>query len=50
MPLFISKLLLSINATPNVKNTLEKFIQELNSLRHYYETACPKCNTVGHQM
>ena len=47
MPLFISKLLLSINATPNIKNTLEKFIQELNSLGHYYETTCPKCNTVG---
>lgn len=47
MPLFISKLLLSINATPDIKNTLEKFIQELNSLGHYYETTCPKCNAVG---
>lgn len=47
MPLFISKLLLSINATPNIKKTLEKFIQELNSLGHYYETTCPKCNTIG---
>jgi adenine-specific DNA methylase len=47
MPLFISKLLLSINATPNIKNTLETFIQELNALRHYYETTCPKCNSIG---
>lgn len=47
MPLFISKLLLSINVTPNIKNTLETFIQELNTLRHYYETTCPKCNTIG---
>ena len=47
MPLFISKLLLSINATPNIKSTLEKFMHDLNSLEHYYETTCPKCNTVG---
>lgn len=47
MPLFISKLLLSVNAIPNVKSTLEKFIQELNSLGHYYETTCPKCNAIG---
>lgn len=47
MPLFISRLLLSINATPNIENILEGFIQELNSLRHYYETLCPICNNVG---
>lgn len=47
MPLFISKVLLSINATPDIKVTLENFIQELNSLRHYYETTCPKCNSIG---
>lgn len=47
MPLFISKVLLSINATPDIKVTLENFIQELNSLRHYYETTCPKCNSTG---
>lgn len=47
MPLFISKVLLSINATPDIKITLENFIQELNSLRHYYETTCPKCNSTG---
>lgn len=47
MPLFISKLLLSVNGTSNVKNTLEKFIQELDPLSHYYETTCPKCNTAG---
>lgn len=47
MPLFISKVLLSINVTPDIKVTLENFIQELNSLRHYYETTCPKCNATG---
>lgn len=47
MPLFISKLLLSVNTTSNIKNTLESFIQELNSLNHYYETICPICNNVG---
>lgn len=47
MPLFISKVLLSINATPDIKVTLENFIQELNSLRCYYETTCPKCNATG---
>lgn len=47
MPLFISKLLLSINYIPDIKSVLEDFIQELNSLGHYYETICPICNNVG---
>lgn len=47
MPLFISKLLLSINSTPGIKSALEDFLQELNSLEYYYETICPVCNNVG---
>lgn len=47
MPLFISKLLLSINSIPDIKSVLEDFIQELNSLEYYYETICPVCNNVG---
>ena len=48
MPLFISKLLLSINATSDIKATLEGFIKELNNLDHYYETRCPLCDGIGH--
>lgn len=47
MPLFISKLLLSVNTTPSIKKVLEHFIEELNSLGHYYETTCPICNDIG---
>ena len=47
MPLFISKLLLSINDIPNIKNELENFIKELKTLEHYYETVCPICNNIG---
>lgn len=47
MPLFISKLLLSVNTIPNIKKELENFISELNTLFHYYETTCPICKKTG---
>lgn len=47
LPLFISKLLLSVNATPDVRKTLERFILELKALTPYYETACPACQKTG---
>lgn len=47
MPLFISKLLLSVNSIPNIKKELENFILELNTLVHYYETTCPICGETG---
>ena len=47
MPLFISKLLLSVNTIPNIKKELERFISELNGLLHYYETTCPVCKKTG---
>lgn len=47
MPLFISKLLLSVNATPTIKKELEHFILELKTLNHYYETTCPICKKTG---
>lgn len=48
MPIFISKLLLSINSTSDIKATLEGFIKELNCLEYHYETHCPLCNGIGH--
>lgn len=48
MPIFISRLLLSINATSDIKATLEGFIKELNCLEYHYETHCPLCNGIGH--
>lgn len=47
MPLFISKILLSVNTTPNIKEELDCFIQKLQSLAYYYETTCPLCNEKG---
>lgn len=47
MPLFISKLLLSVNSIPDIKNTLEDFIGKLQTLNHYYTTICPVCNQPG---
>ncbi len=47
VPIFISKLLLSINDTPNIEDVLDAFIQELCSLEHYYETTCPLCQKKG---
>ncbi len=47
MPIFISKLLLSVNAIPNIKKELETFISELNPLSRYYETTCPLCKETG---
>ncbi|MCM1191941.1 MAG: DNA adenine methylase [Butyrivibrio sp.] len=47
MPLFISKLLLSVNTIPNIKSELENFISELNFLTRYYETTCPMCKQTG---
>lgn len=47
MPLFISKLLLSVNDIPDIANILEEFIRKLNSLEYYYETRCPVCGNTG---
>lgn len=47
MPLFISQLLLSVNKIDNIKSTLDNFINEIQTLNHYYETQCPICNDVG---
>lgn len=47
MPLFISRLLLSVNTVPNIKEELERFTLELKTLMHYYETTCPVCKKTG---
>lgn len=47
MPIFISKILLSINSTPKIKNVLDNFIKKLDTLNCYYETICPKCKSTG---
>ncbi len=47
MPLFISKLLLSVITIPNIKEELDGFMQKLNTLLHYYETTCPICKETG---
>lgn len=47
MPLFISRLLLSLNTISDIKNILQNFIQELGSLKHYYDTLCPICKKTG---
>ena len=47
MPIFISKILLSINSTPKIKNVLDNFTKKLDALNCYYETICPKCKSTG---
>ena len=47
MPIFISKLLLSINNTVKIQETLDDFISEISSLNHYYQTKCPVCSRYG---
>lgn len=47
MPLFISRILLSINNLEDLKKTLEKFMLQLDTLQHYYETTCPNCKQTG---
>lgn len=45
MPIFISKLLLSINNLDNIKEILDEFTAEISNLSDYYRTKCPTCNS-----
>lgn len=45
MPIFISKLLLSINNLDNIKEILDGFTSEISNLNDYYRTKCPVCNS-----
>ncbi|MCI9132842.1 MAG: DNA modification methyltransferase [Lachnospiraceae bacterium] len=47
MPLFISKLLLSVPGISDIEKELENFVSELTPFLHYYETTCPICNETG---
>ena len=47
MPIFISKLLLSINNMKKIREILDKFISEILKLNYYYQTKCPICNSFG---
>ncbi|UZT82891.1 DNA methyltransferase [Caproicibacterium sp. BJN0003] len=43
MPIFISDVLLSLNNTKGVKEILDGFIKQIQSLNRYYYTKCPFC-------
>jgi len=45
MPIFISKLLLSVNSIENIQETLKEFSSEISKLQTYYQTICPVCNS-----
>lgn len=47
MPLFISKTLLNNMQDKNNKDILENFSREIDKLKYFYETKCPKCGSEG---